>query len=82
MATTDTHMFTSYIDIHLDIDSEDLLRTKSCDKRVDFNFPIANIPFYVATFQQYLYMELIYISELIGYVIASGSHAIMLLFWK
>jgi hypothetical protein len=35
----------SYIDLHLEIDSEGQLRTKLYDKRDDFNFPIVNFPF-------------------------------------
>ena len=42
---TDTDRSTSYIDIHLEIDSEERLRTKLYDKRDDFNFPIVNFPF-------------------------------------
>ena len=42
--TTDTDRSASYIDLHLDIDSEGWLRTK-LDKRYDFNFPIVNFPF-------------------------------------
>jgi hypothetical protein len=38
--TTDTDMSASYLDLHLEIDSEDRLRTKLYDKRDDFNFPI------------------------------------------
>jgi len=43
--TTDTDMFASYLDLHLEIDSEGRLRTKLYDKRVDFNFPIVYFPF-------------------------------------
>jgi hypothetical protein len=35
----------SYLDEHLEIDSEGRLRTKLHDKRYDFNFPIVSIPF-------------------------------------
>ena len=42
--TTDTYRSASYLDLHLEIDSEGLLRTKLYDKRDDFNFPIVNIP--------------------------------------
>jgi hypothetical protein len=35
----------SYVDLHLEIDSEGWLRTKLYDKRDDFNFPIVNFPF-------------------------------------
>ena len=40
--TTDTDRSASYLDLHLEIDSEGLLRTKLYDKRDDFNFPIRN----------------------------------------
>ena len=40
----------SYLDLHLEIDSEVLLRTKLYDKRDDFNFPIVNIPFICSNF--------------------------------
>ena len=43
--TTDTDMSASYLDLHLEIDSEGRLRTKLYVKRVDFNFPIVNFPF-------------------------------------
>jgi hypothetical protein len=43
--TTDTDRSASYLDIHLEIDSEGRLRTKLCDKRDDFSFPIVNFPF-------------------------------------
>ena len=43
--TTDTDTSSSYLDLHLKIDSEGRLRTKLYDKRDDFNFPIVNFPF-------------------------------------
>jgi len=43
--TTNTDRAASYLDIHLDIDSEGRLRTKVYGKRDDFNFPIVNLPF-------------------------------------
>ena len=43
--TTDTDSSASYLDLHLEIDSERRLRTKLYDKRDDFNFPIVNFPF-------------------------------------
>jgi len=43
--TTDTDKSASYLDLHLEIDSEGLLRTKLYDKKDDLNFPIVNIPF-------------------------------------
>jgi hypothetical protein len=43
--TTDTYRSASYLDLHLEIDSEGQLRTKHYDKRDDFNLPIVNFPF-------------------------------------
>ena len=43
--TTDADRSASYLDLHLEIDSEGRLRTKFYDKRDDFNFPIVNFPF-------------------------------------
>ena len=67
--TTDTDMFVSYLDLHLEIDSEGRLRTKLYDKRDDFNFPIVNFHLYVATFQQHLHMD-----QSIRYSKACGSY--------
>ena len=38
-------MDTTYLDLHLAIDSEGRLRTKLYDKSYDLNFPIVNFPF-------------------------------------
>jgi hypothetical protein len=43
--TTDTGRSGSYLDLHLEIDSEGQFRTKPYDKRDDFNFPIVNFQF-------------------------------------
>jgi hypothetical protein len=43
--TTDTDRSVSYLDLHLEIDSERRLRTKLYDKRDDFYFPIVNFLF-------------------------------------
>ena len=43
--TTDTVRYASYLDIHLEVDSERLSRTGVYDKRDYFNFPIVNFPF-------------------------------------
>ena len=40
--TTDTYRSASYLDLHLEIDSEGRMRTKLYDKRDDLNFPIVN----------------------------------------
>jgi len=47
--TTDTNMSASYLDLHLEIDSEGRLRTKLYDKRNGFNFPIVNFRFIRST---------------------------------
>jgi hypothetical protein len=46
--TTDTDTSASYLDLHLEIDSEGRLRTKLDDKRDAFKFPIVNFHSYVA----------------------------------
>ena len=38
-------MSASYLDLHLEIDSEERLRAKLYDKRDDFDFAIANFQF-------------------------------------
>jgi hypothetical protein len=43
--TTDTDRSASYLDLHLEIDSEGRLRTKLYNKIDDFNFHIVNFPF-------------------------------------
>ena len=43
--TTDIDRSASYLDLHLEIDSEGLLRTKLYDERDDSNFSIVNFPF-------------------------------------
>jgi hypothetical protein len=43
--TTYTDRSASYLELHLEIYSEDRLRTKLYDKRDDFNCPIVNFPF-------------------------------------
>ena len=43
--TTHTDTSASYLDLHLEIDSEGRLTTKLYDKRDDFNFPIVNFSF-------------------------------------
>jgi hypothetical protein len=42
---TDKDTSASYLDIHLEIDSEGRLRTQPYDKRYDFKFLIVNFPF-------------------------------------
>jgi hypothetical protein len=69
--TTDTDRFASYLDLHLEIDSEGWLRTKLYDKRDDFNFPIVNFPFSnIPAAPAYG----VYICQLIRYSRACGSY--------
>ena len=71
--TTDTDRSTSYLDLHLEIDSEGRLRTKFYDKRDDFNFPIVNFPFICSNIQAALAYG-VYISQLMRYFRACGSY--------
>ena len=48
--TTDTDISASYLELHLEIDSEARLRTKLNAKRDDLNFPIVNFPFICSNF--------------------------------
>ena len=68
--TTYTIRYASYLDLYLEIDSEGWLRTKLYDKRDDLNFPIVNFPFICSNIPAYG----VYISQLIGYSRACGSH--------
>ena len=43
--TTDSVKSSSYLDFHLEIENEGLLKTKLYDKRDDFSFQIVNFPF-------------------------------------
>ena len=43
-------MSVSYLDLHLEIDSDDRLIAKHYDKRDDLNFPILNFHSYVVAF--------------------------------
>jgi hypothetical protein len=43
--TTDTDRSTSYLDLHIEIESEGRLKTKLYDKRYVVNFPIVNFSF-------------------------------------
>jgi hypothetical protein len=71
--TTDTDRSASYLDLHLEIDSEGRLRTKLYDKRDDFNFPIVNFPFICSNIPAAPAYG-IYISQLIRYSRACGSY--------
>jgi hypothetical protein len=71
--TTDTDRSTSYLDLHLEIDSEGRIRTKLYDKRDDFNFPIVNIPFICSNIPSRPAYG-VYISQMIRYSRACGSY--------
>jgi hypothetical protein len=71
--TTDTDRSASYLDLHLEIDSEGRLRTKLYDKRDDFNFPIANFPFICSNIPAAPAYG-IYISQMIRYSRACGYY--------
>ena len=47
---TDRTMSVSYLELHLEIDSDDRLIAKHYDKRDDINFPILNFHLYVVAF--------------------------------
>jgi hypothetical protein len=66
-------MFTSYLDLHLEIHSEDRLRTKLYDNRDDFNFPIANFLFIYSNVPS-VPVYGVYISQLIHYSRVCGSY--------
>jgi hypothetical protein len=70
---TDTDRFASYLDLHLEIDSEGRLWTKLYDKRNYFNFPIVNFPF-ICSNMPAAPVYRIYISQLIRYSDACGSY--------
>ena len=46
---TDTDRCACYLDLHLEIDSDDWLRMQSYEKRDDVNFPIVKFPFICST---------------------------------
>jgi hypothetical protein len=71
--TTDTDRSASYLDLHLEIDSEGRLRTKLYDKRDDFNFPIVNFPFICSNIPAAPAYG-VYISQMIRYSRACGSY--------
>ena len=55
---TYTDKSASYIDLHLEIDSEGRLRSKRYEKRDYFNFPLWTFHLYVATFQQHSFTNI------------------------
>jgi hypothetical protein len=60
----------SYLDLHLEIDSEGRLRTTLYAKKDDFNFLIVNFPFICSNIPAYG----VYISQMIRYSRACGSY--------
>ena len=70
--TTDTARSASYLNLHLEIDSEGRLRTKPYDTEMISIFILWTVHFYVATSQQNLRME--FISQLIRYPSACVSY--------
>ena len=70
--TTDTARSASYLDLHLEIDSEGRLRTKFYDKNY-FNFPMVNFPFICSNIPAEL-VHGVYISQLLLYSRACGSY--------
>jgi hypothetical protein len=70
---TDTDRYASYLDLHLDIDSEGWVRTKLYYKRDYFNFPIVNFPFTCSNIPAAPAYG-VYISQLIWYSRDCGSY--------
>jgi len=68
--TTDADRSASYLDLHLEIDSEGMVRMKQYH---NFNFPIVNFPFICYNIQAAPAYE-VNISQLIWYPQAYGSY--------
>jgi hypothetical protein len=77
---TDTDRSASYLDIHLEIDSEGRLRTKLYEKRDYFNLPIVNFPFICSNIPAAPAYG-VYISQLIRYSRVGGSYKDFLFFF-
>jgi hypothetical protein len=71
--TTDTDGSASYLDLHLDIDSEGRLRTNLYDKRGDFNFSIVSFSFMCSNIPAAPAYG-VYISQLIRYSRVCGTY--------
>jgi hypothetical protein len=71
--TTDTDRSISYLDLHLEIDSEGRLRIKFYDKRDDFYIPIVNFPFICSNIPAAPPYG-VYISQIIRYSRVCGSY--------
>ena len=70
---TDTDKSASYLDLHLEIDSDRRLKTKLYDKRDDFNFHIVNFLFICINIPAAPAYG-VYISKLIRHSRACGSY--------
>ena len=68
--TTYTDRSALYLDLHLEIDSQERLRTKLYDKGDDFNFPIVNFPFICSN----MLAAPAYIFQFMRYSRACGSY--------
>jgi len=71
--TTDTDISASYLELHLEIDSEGRLRTKLNARRDDLNCPIVNFPFICSNIPAAPAYG-VYISQMIRYSRACGSY--------
>jgi hypothetical protein len=71
--TTYADRSASYLDLHLEIDSEEQLRTKLYDKRDDFNFAIVIFPFICSNIPGWLAYG-VYISQIIRYSRGCSSY--------
>ena len=71
--TTYTDRSASYLDLHLEIDSEGRLRTKLYDKRADFNFLNVNFPFICSNIPAAPAYG-VHISQMMRYSRACGSY--------
>jgi hypothetical protein len=71
--TLDIDRSASYLDLHLEFDSEGRLRTNLYDKRDDLNFPIVNVPFICSNIPAASAYG-VYISQLIRYSRVCGSY--------
>jgi hypothetical protein len=71
--TTDTDRSASYLNLQLEIDSKDRLRTKLYDIRDDFNFPIVNFPFICSNIPAASAYG-VYLSQMIRYSRTCGSY--------
>ena len=71
--TTYTDRSASYLDLHLEIDSQERLRTKLYDKNDDFNSPIVNFPFICSNMLAAPAYG-VYIFQFIRYSRACGSY--------